>query len=84
VTNPEHHRKLERLYAMPDWSIDEILAVHFRMHKTEGVLFRDALARGDRVQPASGRDSRETALRSRGTNPRRAAEHVDETDRDAR
>jgi len=30
---------------MPDWSIDEILAVHFRMHKTEGVLFRDALAR---------------------------------------
>jgi len=29
---------------MPDWSIDEILAVHFRMHKAEGVLFRDALA----------------------------------------
>jgi hypothetical protein len=28
---------------MPDWSIDEILAVHFRMHKAEGVLFRDAL-----------------------------------------
>jgi hypothetical protein len=31
---------------MPDWSVDEILAVHFRMHKAEGVLFRDALARG--------------------------------------
>ena len=28
---------------MPDWSVDEILAVHFRMHKAEGVLFRDAL-----------------------------------------
>ena len=30
---------------MPEWSTDEILAVHFRMHKAEGVLFRDALAR---------------------------------------
>jgi hypothetical protein len=30
---------------MPAWSVDEILAVHFRMHKAEGVLFRDALAR---------------------------------------
>lgn len=30
---------------MPDWSTDEILAVHFRMHKAEGALFRDALAR---------------------------------------
>ena len=30
---------------MPDWSVDDILAVHFRMHKAEGVLFRDALAR---------------------------------------
>ena len=29
---------------MPHWSVDEILAVHFRMHKAEGVLFRDALA----------------------------------------
>lgn len=29
---------------MPDWSVAEILAVHFRMHKAEGVLFRDALA----------------------------------------
>ena len=28
---------------MPSWSIDEILAVHFRMHKAEGVLFREAL-----------------------------------------
>jgi hypothetical protein len=30
---------------MPPWSVDEILAVHFRMHKAEGVLFREALAR---------------------------------------
>ncbi len=30
---------------MPDWTVDEILAVHFRMHKAEGALFREALAR---------------------------------------
>lgn len=30
---------------MPGWTVDEILAVHFRMHKAEGVLFREALAR---------------------------------------
>jgi hypothetical protein len=30
---------------MPDWDVDEILAVHFRMHKAEGVLFRDVLAK---------------------------------------
>jgi hypothetical protein len=29
---------------MPGWSVDEILAVHLRMHQAEGVLFRDALA----------------------------------------
>lgn len=29
---------------MPNWSVAEILAVHFRMHKAEGVLFRDVLA----------------------------------------
>jgi hypothetical protein len=28
---------------MPAWSVDEILAVHFRMHKAEGALFRDVL-----------------------------------------
>ena len=28
---------------MPAWTVDEILAVHFRMHKAEGVLFREAL-----------------------------------------
>ncbi|MBO0859763.1 MAG: hypothetical protein J2P21_15135 [Chloracidobacterium sp.] len=30
---------------MPDWSVDEILAVHPRMHKAEGFLFKDALVR---------------------------------------
>jgi len=34
---------------MPDWSVEEILAVHFRMHKAEGVLFRDALVRSAKV-----------------------------------
>ena len=29
---------------MPDWSIEQIRAVHFRMHKAEGVMFPDALA----------------------------------------
>lgn len=28
---------------MPHWSVDEVLAVHFRMHKAEGVLYRDVL-----------------------------------------
>ena len=30
---------------MPDWSTDQIFAVHFRMHKAEGVLFQNALVR---------------------------------------
>jgi hypothetical protein len=34
---------------MPDWSIEEILAVHFRMHKAEGVLFRDALVQATKT-----------------------------------
>jgi len=28
---------------MPDWTIDQILSVHIRMHKAEGVLFPSAL-----------------------------------------
>jgi hypothetical protein len=31
---------------MPDWSVEQILAVHFRMHQAEGVLFRGALIAG--------------------------------------
>jgi hypothetical protein len=34
---------------MPGWTVEEILAVHFRMHKAEGVLFRDALVRATRA-----------------------------------
>lgn len=30
---------------MTDWNTDEILAVHFRMHKAEGVLFQNVLLR---------------------------------------
>ena len=33
---------------MPEWTTDEILAVHVRMHKAEGELFRDVLAQGMR------------------------------------
>lgn len=28
---------------MPEWSVEQILSVHFRMHQAEGVLFREAL-----------------------------------------
>ena len=34
---------------MPDWGTDEILAVHVRMHKAEGELFRDVLVAGARA-----------------------------------
>ena len=34
---------------MPEWSVEEILAVHFRMHQAEGVLFRDALVHAART-----------------------------------
>lgn len=34
---------------MPNWTTDEILAVHFRMHKAEGVLFPDSLCRAARA-----------------------------------
>lgn len=30
---------------MPDWTTEQILSVHMRMHKAEGVLFPDALTR---------------------------------------
>src|SRR5688572_10507 len=34
---------------MPNWSTEEILAVHVRMHKAEGELFRDVLLAGARA-----------------------------------
>jgi len=30
---------------MPDWTTDQVFAVHFRMHKAEGALFQNALVR---------------------------------------
>lgn len=30
---------------LPNWSVEQILAVHVRMHQAEGVLFPDAIAR---------------------------------------
>ena len=57
---------------MPDWSTDEILAVHFRMHKAEGVLFRDALARaidacGPRLVAIPEKNLADHAAKSLGT-----------------
>jgi hypothetical protein len=34
---------------MPDWTTEQILAVHVRMHKAEGELFRDVLVKGVRT-----------------------------------
>jgi hypothetical protein len=34
---------------MPGWTVDEILAAHPRMHRAEGAVFRDALARAARA-----------------------------------
>ena len=34
---------------MPNWTTDDILAVHVRMHKAEGELFRDVLVAGTRA-----------------------------------
>jgi hypothetical protein len=32
-------------FGLKAWSVDQILAVHVRMHQAEGVLFPDAIAR---------------------------------------
>jgi hypothetical protein len=34
---------------MPEWSVDEILSVHFRMHKAEGALFQNVLGAAARA-----------------------------------
>jgi hypothetical protein len=31
---------------LPPWSVEDILAVHVRMHQAEGVLFREAIVAG--------------------------------------
>ncbi len=59
---------------MPAWSTDAILAVHFRMHKAEGVLWRDAIAGaaekcGIRVVPVSEKRLGEEARSALGATP---------------
>jgi hypothetical protein len=34
---------------LPPWTVDEIFAVHVRMHQAEGVMFREALVAGARA-----------------------------------
>jgi hypothetical protein len=54
---------------MPDWSVDEILAVHFRMHRAEGALFQDVLraaARACRI-PLVAVPVKQLAARARTT-----------------
>jgi hypothetical protein len=51
---------------MPPWSIDEILAVHVRMHEAEGALFRETLvaavdACALPLTPLPGKNAIETA-----------------------
>jgi len=59
---------------MPEWTVDEILAVHFRMHKAEGVLFRDALARaatrcGQRLVEIPEKQLQDQAVRTLTASP---------------
>ena len=66
---------------MPDWSVDDILAVHFRMHKAEGVLFRDALARaakacGQRLVEIPEKTLQDHAHRALGAPPATLAKHI--------
>ena len=66
---------------MPEWSVDDILAVHFRMHKAEGVLFRDALARaakacGQRLVEIPEKTLQDHARRALGALPVALAKHI--------
>jgi hypothetical protein len=66
---------------MPDWTVDEILAVHFRMHKAEGVLFRDALVRAATecdvtVAPVAEKEVTKEAQRALGSPARAIAKVV--------
>jgi hypothetical protein len=47
---------------MPGWTVDEILAVHFRMHKAEGELFRAALVEGAKRSGVAVRELPEKEL----------------------
>jgi hypothetical protein len=54
---------------MPNWSVDEILAVHFRMHKAEGALFQDVLGAAARACgiPLVAVPTKQLAARARTT-----------------
>jgi hypothetical protein len=67
--------------SMPDWTVEQILAVHFRMHKAEGVLFREALAAAARhsnlkVVEVPDKTLDEFAVQSLGTSQSKLAEQV--------
>jgi hypothetical protein len=67
--------------SMPDWTVEQILAVHFRMHKAEGVLFREALAAAARhaklkVVEVSDKTLDEFAVQSLGISSSKLAERV--------
>lgn len=49
---------------MPDWTVDEILAVHFRMHKAEEAsrVKRTIASLGKSVGPPWGKDQKDAAL----------------------
>lgn len=67
---------------MPEWSTAQILAVHFRMHKAEGVLFREALARageaaGLAIVPVPEKELQPFAARALGGTWSAIAKEVD-------
>jgi hypothetical protein len=67
--------------SMPDWTVEQILAVHFRMHKAEGVLFREALAAAARhsnlkVVEVPDKTLNEFAVQSLGTSSSKLADQV--------
>jgi hypothetical protein len=66
---------------MPPWSTDEILAVHFRMHKAEGVMWRAAIAEaaiecGLRLVPVAEKRLGEEARRALGATPAAVARRL--------
>jgi hypothetical protein len=68
---------------MPAWSVAEILAVHMRMHKAEGELFRDVLVRageacGLRVAGVPERELAERASKTLKSTPAELAKRVGE------
>jgi hypothetical protein len=66
---------------MPAWSTDEILAVHFRMHKAEGVLFQNALVRAAekcklKTLPVFEKELLTLASNQLGTRPDLLVKHI--------